>query len=85
LQSPYIERSIGPIRRECSDHVIILNERYLKRVPASYFHYYHQWRIHRSLDMDNPDSRPVQPPELGEVVEFPDIEGLHHHYERRAA
>jgi hypothetical protein len=27
----------------------------------------------------------VQPPETGEVVEFPEVGGLHHRYERRAA
>ncbi len=73
------------IRRECVDHVIILNERHLKRVLAGYFHSYHQWRIHRSLDMDSPDPRSDQLPELGQVVECPDVGGLHHHYERRAA
>ena len=84
-QSPYVERLIGSIRRECVDHVIILNESHLKRVLANYFNYYHRWRVHRSLDMDTPDPRPVQPPELGEVVELPNVGGLHHHYERRAA
>jgi putative transposase len=84
-QSPYVERLIGSILRECLDHVIGLNERHLKRLLASYFHYYHRWRVHRWLEMDSPDPRSVQPPELGEVVECPDVGGLHHHYERRAA
>ncbi len=84
-QNPYVERLIGSIRRECLDHVIVMNERHLKRVLTSYFEHYHRWRVHRSLDMDSPDPRPVQPPELGEVVEFPDVGGLQHHYERRAA
>ncbi len=84
-QNPYVERLIGSIRRECLDHVIVMNQRHLKRVLTSYFEHYHRWRVHRSLDMDSPDPRPVQPPELGEVVEFPDVGGLHHHYERRAA
>jgi dienelactone hydrolase len=35
--------------------------------------------------MDSPDSRPVQLPEQGAVVEFQDIAGLHRHYERMAA
>src|ERR1700693_1942218 len=30
-QNPYVERVIGSIRRECLDHVIVLNERHLKR------------------------------------------------------
>jgi transposase InsO family protein len=84
-QNPYVERLIGSIRRECLDHVIVMNERHLKRVLTSYFQHYHSWRVHRSLDMDSPDPRPVQPPELGEVVEFADVGGLQHHYERRAA
>ena len=29
-QNPYVERVIGSIRRECLDHVIVLNERHLK-------------------------------------------------------
>ena len=39
-QNPYAERIIGSIRRECLDHVIVLNERHLKRVMSNYFDYY---------------------------------------------
>jgi putative transposase len=35
--------------------------------------------------MDTPDSRPMHPPDLGTVVEFPEVGDLHHHYERLAA
>ncbi len=84
-QNPYAERIIGSIRRECLDNIIVLNRRHLKRTLASYFDYYHRWRTHLSLDMDAPEHRPVQPPQLGKVVEFPDIGGLQRHYERRAA
>jgi hypothetical protein len=52
---------------------------------AKYFQYYHRWRTHLSLAMDCPDTRPVQPPELGAAVVFPEVGGLHHHYERVAA
>jgi putative transposase len=31
-QSPYVERMIGSIRRECLDHVIVLNECHLRRI-----------------------------------------------------
>ena len=47
--------------------------------------YYENWRTHLSLGKDAPQSRRIQPPADGEVVEIPDVGGLHHHYERRAA
>ena len=84
-QNPYVERVIGSIRRECLDHVIVLNERHLKRLLRGYFAYYHQWRPHRSLEMDSPDGRSVHSPELGEIIEFPAVHGLHHYYLRCAA
>jgi transposase InsO family protein len=84
-QNPCVERLIGSIRQECLDHVIVINERHLKRVLTSYFEHYHRWRVHRYLDMVSPEPRPVHPPELGKVVEFPDVGGLQHHLERRAA
>jgi putative transposase len=40
-QSPYVERLIGSIRRECLDHVIVLNENHLRRSLKNYFCYYH--------------------------------------------
>ncbi len=33
-QSPYVERLIGSIRRECPDHVFVLNESSLRRQIA---------------------------------------------------
>jgi putative transposase len=84
-QNPYVERLIGSIRRECLDHVIVLHERHLRRLLTEYFQYYHYWRTHQALDMDCPVPRPVQRPELGLIREVPDVGGLHHHYERRAA
>jgi transposase InsO family protein len=84
-QNPYVERLIGSIRRECLDHVIVLHERHLRRLLTGYFHYYHRWRTHRALDMDCPMPRPVQRPEVGLIREVPEVGGLHHHYERRAA
>jgi transposase InsO family protein len=84
-QNPYVERLIGSIRRECLDHVIVLHERQLRWLLTSYASYYHAWRTHSALDTDAPVPRPVQPPELGPVQQVPEVGGLHHHYERRAA
>jgi len=79
------ERASGSIRRECLNHVIVLNERHLRRVLQSYVDYYQRWRTHRSLAMDAPEPRPVQPPKLGPVRNLPEVGGFHHRYERRAA
>ena len=84
-QSPFVERVIGSIRRECLDHVIVLNERHLWRILASYLDYYHGSRTHLSLGKDTPDGRPVQPVGTGKIVAFPQVGGLHHRYERLAA
>ena len=40
---------------------------------------------HLSLDKDTPEPRPVQSTELGRLVAIPQLGGLHHRYERRAA
>ena len=84
-QSPFVERVIGSIRRECLDHVIILNAAHLRRTLASYIEYHHAARTHLSLDKDTPDSRSIQPPKAENVIAFSEVSGLHHRYERLAA
>ena len=84
-QNPYVERLTGSIRRECLNHVIVLNERHLRKILGSYLRYYHRWRTHQSLEMDCPEHRAVQASDSGTVVEIAEIGGLHHHYERIAA
>ena len=84
-QNAYVERVIGSIRRECLNHIVIFNERHLRRVLSSYVDYYHRTRTHLSLDKDCLDPRPVMPPGSGTVIAFPQVDGLHHRYERLAA
>jgi putative transposase len=84
-QNPYVERLIGSMRRECLDHVIVLSERHLRRVLTRYLSYYHRSRTHLSLDKDTPTIRRIQKIDEGPVVEFAEVGGLHHRYERRAA
>ena len=74
-QSPYVERVIGSIRRECIDNVVVLHERHLRRILSSYFEHYHRWRCHQGLAMDCPEPRPIQLPTEGEVVEVPEAGG----------
>jgi len=84
-QNPFVERLIGSIRRECLDHVLVLSERHLRRIPVRYFSYYHGARTHLALQKDAPDGRPIERPEVGTVVQSPEVGGLHHRYVRHAA
>ena len=82
-QNPYVERVIGSIRRECLDHVIILNHRHLRRLLRAYLAYYHRSRTHLGLSKDAPDGRPVRA--AGQIIVSPEVGGLHHRYDRQAA
>jgi transposase InsO family protein len=86
-QKAFVERLIGSIRRECLDHVMVLNESHLKRILSSYFDYYHHDRTHYSLEKDTPCERQVQfePTKGGKVIELPRVGGLHHRYEWKKA
>src|SRR5262249_9722341 len=84
-QNPFVERIIGTIRRECLDYTIIFNEAHLRRVLSGYFRYYYNSRTHLSLHKDCPEPRAVQPASAGMIVALPEVSGLHHRYERRAA
>ncbi len=84
-QNPFVERMIGSIRRECLDHLIVVDERHLRRILASYFDYDHRSRTHLSLGKDSPVARPVENAKAGEVIALPQVGGLHHRYERLAA
>jgi len=84
-QNPLCERLIGSIRRDCLNHVVILGESHLRKILRRYFHYYHTYRTHLSLQKDPPEPRPIHGVNLGEIIEIPEVGGLHHHYERQAA
>jgi transposase InsO family protein len=82
-QNAFAERLIGSIRRECLDHVVVLNERHLRRLLKKYLAYYHGSRTHLALKKDAPEPRAVM--SQGKIVAIPQVGGLHHRYERRAA
>ncbi|MDA1061728.1 MAG: integrase core domain-containing protein [Chloroflexi bacterium] len=78
------ERLVGTLRRECTNHVIPLNERHLRRVLLEYVDYYNATRPHRTLELETPEAaRTVQ--RHGRVVAHPVLGGLHHRYDRDAA
>src|SRR5207253_4342782 len=66
-QRAYMERLIGSIRRECLDHVVVFNERSLRRILSCYCAYYGYWRTHVSRHEDGPETRTVQPETWGEI------------------
>jgi transposase InsO family protein len=79
-QNGFVERLIGSIRRECVDHIIVLDEAHLRRILKSYARYYNETRTHLALDNDAPVSRPIQ--RAGVVRSLAILGGLHHHYVR---
>ncbi|MFC1764703.1 integrase core domain-containing protein [Planctomycetota bacterium] len=82
-QNPIAERVLGTLRRECLDHMIVLNEKHLYSVLDEYINdYYNISRTHMSLEKDSPVPRPVQA--NGKIVSKPILGGLHHVYSRVA-
>jgi putative transposase len=82
-QHAYVERFIGSVRRECLDHILVFNESGLHHVLQADRRYYERSRTHVALGKDTPISRPIL--RDGVVVAIPEVGGLHHRYERRAA
>ncbi len=65
--------------------MIVFNEGSLRRHLRAYADYYHQTRTHLALQKDSPEPRAVQTPDAGPILSIPQVGGLHHRYERRAA
>jgi putative transposase len=86
-QNGVAERWVGSCRREILEHVIALNERHLQRLVHNYVSYYHDDRIHDSLDKDTPHRRPVEskPSPSATVISSARLGGLHHQYSWRDA
>ena len=82
-QNPYVERVIGSMRRECLDHVIVLNHRHLRRLLRAYLTYYHRSRTPLGLSKDAPDGRSACAAS-GQIIVWPEVGSLHHRYDRQA-
>ena len=74
-----VERVIGTLRRECLDHLIVLDEQHLRSVLTEFVRYYNQERPHRTLGLQTPELK-VRPA-TGIVRSRPVLNGLHHIYE----
>jgi hypothetical protein len=75
-----VESLIGTIRRECSDHVMVLGETHLRRIMSCYADYYNQARTHLAQRKGAPVSRSIE--RLGRIIAEPAVGGLHHRYGR---
>jgi transposase InsO family protein len=82
-QNGVAERFVGSCRRDLLDHVIVLNERHLKRLMTEYVHYYHDDRTHLGLAKQTPaDRRPIRSTcPASRVISAPRLGGLHHRYD----
>jgi hypothetical protein len=84
-QNPFADRLIGSIRRECLDHVIVLWKRSICKGFCAATSVVTKRRVRiLSLSKDALSIRTVQP-QLGSIVEIPQVGGLRHRYEWRAA
>ena len=81
-QNGIAERWVGSVRRDLLDHVIVLNERHLRRLLKNYVRYYHEDRTHLGLEKDTPGGRVAAsaPVSVHKVISLPRLGGQHHRY-----
>ena len=81
-QNGVAERWVGSVRRDLLDHVIVLNQRHLRRLMKNYIRYYHEDRTHLGLGKDTPSGRAVAfaSPSSRAIISWPRLGGLHHRY-----
>src|SRR5215208_1416010 len=70
------ERLIGTLRRECLDHMLVVNERHLRAIPTEFVRFYNEERPHRTLGLETPG--PIARPTTGSIRASPVLGGLHH-------
>jgi transposase InsO family protein len=86
FQSPWqngiAERFVGTCRRDLLDHVIVVNERQLKRLMRDLIPYYHADRTHLGLGKETPaePKTELNPAPDFRVVSIPRLGGPHHRY-----
>ena len=84
LPSPWqnfiAERWVGSVRPDLLDHVIVVNQRHLRRLMKNYIRYYQEDRTHLGLGKDTPGGRVAASasPIGSKVISWPRLGGLHH-------
>ena len=88
VANAFAERWVGTVRRECLDHLLVVNRRHLQRVLAIFVGHYNQRRPHRGLGLRSPDDPPADAATavpLENLRRHDVLGGLVHEYELAAA
>lgn len=88
VANAFAERWVGTVRRECLDHVLLINRGHVERVLKAFVGHYNQHRSHRALDLRAPDDPPGTPtviPSAGRLRRRDVLGGLIHEYDLVAA
>jgi transposase InsO family protein len=84
-QNGIAERWVESCRRDLLDHVIVFNERHLRRLLSEYVRYYHEDRTHLGLGKQTPSGRPrIEGATNCRVISQARLGGLHHRSDRAA-
>ncbi len=79
------ERFLGSVRRECLDHLLILQEKQFHRVLNAYLDYFNRARPHLRQQIPESQAGPVPADHAdGKIFSFLVLGGLHHDYRRGA-
>ena len=81
----FAERFVGTVRRECLDHVLIVNERHLGGVLAEWEAHYNEHRPHQDRQQQAPNDEPAPVVDLTAAIQRrPVLGGLINEYHRAA-
>ncbi len=75
------ERFLGSVRRECLDHLLMLQEKQLQRVLNTYVMYFNRARPHQGIKQQSPEQKAGSVPAQhasSKVISLPVLGGLHH-------
>ena len=81
----FAERFVGTVRRECLDHLLIVNERHLGGVLAEWEAHYNEHRPHQGRQQQAPNDEPARVVDLTAAIQRrPVLGGLINEYHRAA-
>jgi putative transposase len=81
----FAERFVGTVRRECLDHLLIVNERHLRGVLTDWQEHYNEHRPHQGRQQQAPSDQPDRVVDLAVPIRRrPVLGGLINEYHRAA-